>query len=351
MAARSVCCSLVFVLAATAIGGCDRSPAAPSETPSSVPVVSRVRIDGPTLVAPGESPRYAAIAEYSDGSSKDVTATASWLPNDTSFPIHFTSPGIAAPAQRGEALVRANAGTVGRLNVMVLEPGTFKLSGVVSEEGVGALHGATVEVLSGVGQGLKATSDSKGYGLYGVSGPVRLRASADGFTPQIHDVAVTGNDATQAFDLTPAEPTSDVSGVWTMTISPSPGCRPGLPEIARSLTYHVELIQQATRLEVRITSPTLRQIPTPQHSGTVLGSRLRFVFVGDSDTGEGWTYPDLIDYFSETEKFGFTGIAQGTLNGSEIRATMDGDLVYWVAPTLNATWFCRTKDHTVILRR
>ena len=64
-----------------------------------------------------------------------------------------------------------------------------------------------------------------------------------------------------------------------------------------------------------------------------------------------WTYPDLIDYFSETEKFRFTGIAQGTLNGSEIRATMDGDLVYWVAPTLNATWFCRTTDHTVIFRR
>ena len=98
----------------------------------------------------------------------------------------------------------------------------------------------------------------------------------------------------------------------------SRGCRRGLPEIARSRTS-MELIQQSTRLEVRISSPTLRQIPTPQHVGTVLGSRLRFVLVGDSDTGEGWTYPDLIDYFSETEKFGFTGIAQGTLNSSEIR--------------------------------
>ena len=339
------------MIALAGIGNCDRSPAAPSSAAEQPVILSRVRIDGPTLVAPGESPRYAAIAEYSDGSSKDVTATALWFPNSTSFPIHFTSPGIAAPAERGEALVVANAGTVGRLSVLVLEPGTFKLSGVVSEEGVGVLFGATVEVLSGVGQGLKATSDAKGYGLYGVSGPVRLRASAEGFTPQVHDVVVTGNDATQAFALTTAETTPDVSGLWTMTVSPSPGCRPGLPEIARSRTYNVELIQQATRLEVRISSPTLRQIPTPQHSGTVLGSRLRFVFVGDSDTGEGWTYPDLIDYFSETEKFGFTGIAQGTLNGSEIRATMDGDLVYWVAPTLNATWFCRTTDHTVIFRR
>jgi hypothetical protein len=136
-AALTRACAVVFVLAITAISGCDRSPAAPSATggtpSSSVPIVSRVRIDGPTLVAPGESPRYAAIAEYSDRSAKDVTATALWFPNATSFPIHFTSPGIAAPAQRGEALVVANAGTVGRLNVLVLEPGTFKLSGVVSE--------------------------------------------------------------------------------------------------------------------------------------------------------------------------------------------------------------------------
>ena len=58
---------------------------------------------------------------------------------------------------------------------------------------------------------------------------MRLRVSADGFTPQVHDVVVTGNDATQAFTLTPADATSDVSGAWTMTLSPSlrvePVCR------------------------------------------------------------------------------------------------------------------------------
>ena len=76
--------------------------------------------------------------------------------------------------------------------MLVLEPGTFKLSGPLSETGVGALNGATVEVLSGIGQGLRATSNSKGYALYGVAGPVRLRASAEGFTPQVLDVVVTG---------------------------------------------------------------------------------------------------------------------------------------------------------------
>ena len=212
----------------------------------------------------------------------------------------------------------------------VLEPGTFKLSGSLSEDGVGALHGATVEVLSGTGTGLRATSDSKGYALYGVAGPVRLRASAEGFTPQVLDVVVTG-DTTQALDLTPAEAVTDVSGFWTMTVSPSPGCRPGLPDIARRRTYQVELIQNATRLQVKVSNPTLRRNNQDHHFGTVLGSSVRLIIVGDTDNGE-WTYPDLYDQLSPTEAFGFSGSVQGTVNGSEIRATMDGDLVYFKPP-------------------
>jgi len=239
---------VVFVLAVTAISGCDRSPAGPSAAggpPTSVPIVTGVRIDGPTLVAPGESLHYIALEEYSDGSTKDVTATALWFPNARGYAIHFTSPGVAAPAERGETLVVANAGKIARLNVLVLEPGTFKLRGLVSEAGVGALYGATVEVVSGIGQGLQATSNSQGYGLYGVSGPVQLRASADGFTPQIHEVVVTGNDAADSFALTPIDAPADVSGVWTMTVSPSPSCPAGLPDIARGRTYQVQLMQHA----------------------------------------------------------------------------------------------------------
>jgi hypothetical protein len=343
----------LFVIALAGIGSCDRSPAAPSPAPTAgqPAAVSRVRIEGPTLAAPGDSLRYTAIAEYSDGSSKDVTATASWFPNAESFPIHFISPGIAAPAQRGEATVVANAGAIGRLTVLVLEPGTFRLTGAVSETGVGPLSGATVEVLSGIGQGLRATSASKGYSLYGVAGPVRLRASAEGFTPQILDVVVTGNDATQGFALTPAEAVTDVSGIWTMTVSPAPGCRPGLPDIARGRTYQVDLIQNATRLQVKFSSPTLRQYNPDEHSGTVLGSSVRLLIVGDTDYGE-WSSPDLYDQLSPTETFGFDGTVRGTVNGPEIRATLDGDLVYFITTGgFGPAWWCRAKDHIVTLRR
>ena len=69
------------------------------------------------------------------------------------------------------------------MNVLVLEPGTFKLGGGVSDSSGGMISGVTVEVLSGTGKGLKATTGHEGqYGLYGVAGPLQLRTSGDGFT-------------------------------------------------------------------------------------------------------------------------------------------------------------------------
>jgi hypothetical protein len=350
-------CGWVLILFIVGCG--DSSPTAPgAQSPAPAPAgqpptLSRVRIDGPALVAPGDSPRYTAVAEYSDGSSKDVTTTATWFPNGESFPVHFVSPGVAAPARRGEAVVSARADAVaGRLTVMVMEPGTFKLSGPVSETGVGSLFGVAVEVLSGIGQGLRATSDRNGYALYGVAGPVRLRASAEGFRPQDLDVVVTGNDATQAFDLTPAETAADVSGIWTMTVAPAAECRPGLPDIARGRTYQVELTQNATRLRVKFSSPTLRQYNPDSHTGTVLGSRVRLSIAGDTSY-DGWTSPNLYDQLSPTETFGFSGFVQGTVNVREIRGTMDGDLVHFKVPAVGygLEWYCRSKDHTVTLRR
>ena len=68
------------------------------------------------------------------------------------------------------------------------------------------------------------------------------------------------------------------------------------------------------------------------------------------DYGE-WSSPDLYDHLSATETFGFDGSVDGTVTGSEIRGTMNGDLVYWNAPTYGPAWYCRATNHVVILRR
>jgi hypothetical protein len=59
---------------------------------------------------------------------------------------------------------------------------------------------------------------------------------------------------------------------------------------------------------------------------------------------------------SPTETFGFDGTVNGTVSGPEIRATMNGDLVYMNASLpatapWKPTWYCRATDHVVTLRR
>jgi hypothetical protein len=227
----------------------------------------------------------------------------------------------------------------------------FKLSGsVVSEAGGRGISGAVVEVLSGTGRGLQTTTSFGGeYALYGVAGSVRIRASSDGFTPQVHEVVVTGDDATAAFNLAPASAPAAIEGAWTMMVAPSPSCRPDFPAAARGRTYQMEFRQTGTHADAAITSPSLAR-PVAGFPTTIVGHQVRLLIWGDTGYGE-WTWPDLVDRLSPTELFGFVGLFSGTLAGGTIRGTFDGELGYWAGGTFNPTWHCRATDHAVTLAR
>ncbi len=355
--ARFGAASLVLVLA-VASGNCDRSPTSPprpgqqSPPQSGPPPLVRVEVGGPTTATPGQTVAYTATAHYADGKAEDVTATAEWNPPATSASaIGFRSAGVAVAARPGENVVHARyRDKSGTVRVLVLDDGTFKLSGVVSDSG-GVLSHVTVEVISGTGMGLRTTTDGTGaYALYGVAGRVQLRAAAEGLNTQIHDVVVTGNDATHSFALTPVVATVDISGRWTMMLAPSPGCRDGLPESAQSRRYEVDVTQQGARFQMRISGPSVRVANPGGFGGIVLGSHVRLSFPGDTNYGE-WGSPDLYDQLSPTETYGFSGFAEGESTDAAIRAVMHGDLVYWNAPTFDPTWYCRATDHAITLRR
>ena len=178
---------------------------------------------------------------------------------------------------------------------------------------------------------------------------MQVRASADGFSPQVHDLVVTSNDARDEFELVTIDSPADLSGVWTMTVSPSSICRVGFPDSARGRAYEVLFTQHVTRIQVRISGPTLDVLNDP-NEGAIVGTRLRFVFVGDTEYGT-WSYPDIFDRLSDGGRFGFDGAVEGTVTGSAIRATVNGDLVYWNAQTWVPTWYCRAKDQVVTMRR
>ena len=305
--------------------GCDRSPTAPSApTGGSTPgrTLRGIEVVGPTVVSTGETARYKAFAQYSDGVREDVTSAVQWAPGvppggspqTCLHPLCFTVPGVALGVRPGETRVVAfdqPTMTAAPLTVGVVDPGTFEVTGVVTVPGGGPLFGATVEVTAGSGQGLQAKTDTNGrYGIYGVAGKVEVRVSAEGFAPQVLNLVVAAHGAVHAFELMPLGPMADVTGIWTMTIAPSPICQDGLPEIARGRAYQLELTQLGTRLDSRLSSPSLTVTVAQPTTGTVLGSRVRFLVPGDSDNG-GWTWPDFFDRLSSTEQSGFAGFVDG----------------------------------------
>jgi hypothetical protein len=358
--------------------GCDHSPTAPSAqsptapttpfgSPTSGRTVRSLEVVGPTVVSTGETAHYKAFAQYSDGTSADVINIVHWSPvvppggaPDTCLhSLCFTGPGVALGVRPGESRVSVfhQAVTSFQVPIGVLDPGTFEVTGVGTESGGGPLLGATIEVTTGIGQTLQARTDTDGrYGIYGVAGQVQVRVSAEGFTPHVSNVVVAARVAIHTFELTPLEPATDVSGIWTLTIAPSPVCRNGLPEIARGREYRVEFVQLGTRLQSRISGPSLTVLFPQPKTGAVLGSRVRFQLPGDTSYGDfneatpSWVGSDRL---SSTEQFGFAGTVDGVVSGSAIRGTLDGDLLYFNSEThrYEPSWYCRAQDHSATLRR
>ena len=360
---RSRCDAIVTILGMVVLGACGRSPATPTPTQSAAssapPAVMEVLVTGPARLAPGATASCKAIANYSDGSSKDVTANATWLPSgpgNMTPPAYFTAPGVVQGANAGEIDLYATYGNKnGSLRVLVLPDGTYKLAGTVLESSGRPLWSVGIDVLAGTGTGLHAITNASGlYALYGVAGSVRVRASADGFASQMRDVVVTSDASADAFTLAPLETPADISGTWTMTLAPAAQCPAGFPDIARGRSYQVRFTQQGTGLKLDVSGPTLKVYNQGEDYGTVLGSQLQFILTGDTDYGD-WSTADLVDQLSPTENLQLDGTIRGTIAGSQVvGATLDGDLVYYsAAPKGNFTpnWYCRAKNHPVTLQR
>ena len=111
-----------------------------------------------------------------------------------------------------------------------------------------------------------------------MAGQVQVRVSAEGFAPQVLNLVVVAHGATHAFELTPLEPSGrrdrhmddDRRAITERSEVRMAGVRP-------------EFNQLGTRLQSRISGPTLTvHFPQPT-TGTVLGSRVRLQLPGDAD--------------------------------------------------------------------
>jgi len=343
-----------------ALAACNKSPSAPSPqggtTPPANATITALQVSGPARVEPGESATYVAIATYSDGSTRDVSATASWSASSTPVSVlRVSSPGVAVGLLPGEATIVAHMPAAnGSLPVLVLERGTFKLAGRIVETGDRPLEGVSIDVVSGTGAGRRATANAFGdYAVYGVAGPTQLRVSGEGFTPQVRDLVVSADTIAENFVLAPREPpATGIAGDWTMTLTPSATCPVAPPDIARGRSYKVQINQRGTGLTYLVSGPTVTVYNQQFNTGVLFGSHIRLYFVGDTSYGD-WSTGDIDDRLSPTERMQFNGTLEGELRDSMITAALSGDIVYWdtTRPSFAPNWYCRAKDHVVVLRK
>ncbi len=171
--------SAVLTTFAACAGNTTSSPASP--TP--VAGLFEVRVTSGTMT--DTTIQLSATARFVDGSSRDVTSSATWVSSDTS--LATVSPtGLVTAVGSGSVDARATyQGVTGTLTMQVGRPiQRFGVSGVVREVGAGGggLAGVRLEIVRGPGAGSVATSDDSGsFRLGGVMGMVDITASKPGY--------------------------------------------------------------------------------------------------------------------------------------------------------------------------
>ena len=263
------------------VAACEKPPTAPrpvtdqgapGQGGTSVPVsLIRLELAGPNLVPLGGTAQFTATAFYSDGSSRDVSAEASW--NASPSVLSISTTGLASGLKPGEGAVSFQFGgrSAVKGEVMVLRPGTYRLTGSVLDAGL-PVAGAEVAVSFGPAEGLSATTVLGHYRLYGVFGDAEIRVRRQGYEEQKKRIVVTAHQALD-FDLALSSPRDQVNGTWTATITAADECRARLPDEAMERRYRAVLRQDGVRQDGPRVTATLE-------GGTVYSANQRFTFQG-----------------------------------------------------------------------
>lgn len=155
-----------------------------SPTPAVTPSVGVTAITVTSQPPAGFNFQLIATARLSDGSTRDVTAAATWSSSNASV-IAVSSTGLATIVGTGSADLRAAYQNV--VGTMTVEFGSgFALSGRVNEEAPNspALSGVRVEIVSGPRAGTFVTSDASGaFRFTNLTGLVDLQATRSGYLP------------------------------------------------------------------------------------------------------------------------------------------------------------------------
>jgi hypothetical protein len=294
--------------------------------------VTGLTITGPARVAPGATEQFTATAQYSDGTSSDVSARANWSVSPTTVLEHLGGGRVRGVAP-GDAFLFASFSSRGaNFQALVLPPDTFKLSGTIRDAS-GGLENVLVEVISGTGVGLKTKSVSGGrYALYGVAGSVQLRISAPGYDTQEATVAVS-NQTVRDFNITTSSQPTNVAGTWTVVFKTSSACSSAWPQVVREREISTTITQQGTRLTFSFSGPSIQSSFSNYSSGRIAGNDFLLTLYFDYY----YSVYGVMDRPTQTDWVGIYGTAEGVATSStSITGSFTGWFDYYVtAATAN----------------
>jgi hypothetical protein len=192
-AIRSGWLPLAAAAAALVAPGCGPSPTSPSGLlPPSGPILISLIITGnPSLSAIGQTTQLAALASYSDRSTRDVTRESEWRSTDPSV-VTVSATGLVTVVGFGVGRVEVTFGSraANPLPISVWPPGLFAVSGRVREPGQGGI--LNVRVLDAATGLSTTTAGDGGFFLGGIAGPELTFESTSFETAR---VAVRPNDS------------------------------------------------------------------------------------------------------------------------------------------------------------
>lgn len=363
------------LLAALALAGlmtaCDKGPVPtpiprPNQGPNTnpQPSVTKVELNGPASVAPGESVHFTAKLYLSDGSSRDGNSEVKWTSTNTAV-LRVDSAGLVTGVRTGEAriMIRWNNTVNAWKDVIAVPAGTFRMIGAVTEDIVPPtpIVGAQVDVVDGSTAILSATTDWDGrYRLYGVPADSEIRITRSGYQPFLRAVQLTGH-TTRDFQLALANQRPDISGTYSLTLGGG-GCSgsPQLAEELRQRTYTAVLTQNGPRVDVVLSGPAFAVNKIKKgnaFSGFVdpggvtfkiaEGAFYYYYYYGPE------YYPDVVERLANSTLLVVTGTAKVAVTANGLSGTLDGSLVNYrdgfpqVVNTLGSCW-SRTFPFTLV---
>jgi hypothetical protein len=207
---------------------------------------ARLSIQAPATIAPGSRTQLTATETEPDGTTRDVTRSATWtsVPNSV---LSIDNKGVATGIARGIATVGASEGGLFSVAALaVVEPGaTLKLTGHVLASGF-PVAGATVSASSvcggsSCGSGaVQATTSTDGAFQLTVAGIVSLQATVNGVASPAQALNVLA-DTTADITVSTAIATSFFSGSWVATFTAPASCAANLPADGRQLRFPVTI--------------------------------------------------------------------------------------------------------------